>query len=67
MLYATLTARGMHRMGDSDKAKTRLMDWPTFRASFASQTEGLQQFKGLRMSEISESQHSASVLQLQSQ
>jgi hypothetical protein len=31
MLYATLTAWGMHRMGDSDISKTRLTPWETFR------------------------------------
>ncbi|MGB2670475.1 MAG: hypothetical protein WA789_03045 [Candidatus Acidiferrum sp.] len=62
MLYATLTAWGMHRMGDSEKAKTRLTNWVPFHTSLATQTEGLQQFKGLRMSELSESEYSAAIL-----
>jgi hypothetical protein len=65
MLYATLTAWGMHRMGDSDKAKTRLTEWPLFQTSFTSQAEGLKRFKGLRMSEMPESEYSAAILQLQ--
>ncbi|MGC2527784.1 MAG: hypothetical protein WA639_08555 [Candidatus Acidiferrum sp.] len=64
MLYATLTAWGMHRMGDSNKAKTRLTNWLPFHTSLVSQTEGLQQFKGLRMSELSESEYSAAILRL---
>jgi hypothetical protein len=64
MLYATLTAWGMHRMGDSEKAKTRLTDWSQFHTSLATQTEGLQQFKSLRMSELPESEYSAAILRL---
>jgi hypothetical protein len=64
MLYATLTAWGMHRMGDADKAKTRLMNWLPFHTSLATQTEGLQQFKSLKMSELSESEYSAAILRL---
>ena len=33
MLYATLTAWGMHRMGDSEKTKTRLTSWERFSRS----------------------------------
>ena len=30
MLYATLTAWGMHRMGDAEKTKTKLTEWRVF-------------------------------------
>jgi hypothetical protein len=33
MLYATLTAWGMHRMGDAERTKTKLSDWEDFRES----------------------------------
>jgi hypothetical protein len=31
MLYATLTASGLHRMGDSEKTKCKLTKWTRFR------------------------------------
>ncbi len=65
MLYATLTAWGMHRMGDSEKAKAKLTDWATFRSSLATQGERLQGFKSYRLSEMSEAEYSAAVLELQ--
>jgi hypothetical protein len=64
MLYATLTAWGMHRMGDSERAKTRLTDWPLFRTSIASQSDGLQNFRRYRLFEMSEAEYSAAVLQI---
>ncbi len=33
MLYATLAAWGMHRMGDPDATKTKLTDWDEFHDS----------------------------------
>jgi hypothetical protein len=33
MLYATLTAWGMLRMGDTEKTKTKLTEWRVFRDS----------------------------------
>jgi len=65
MLYATLTAWGMHRMGDSEKAKAKLTDWATFRSSVAAQGERLQQFRRYRLLEMSEAEYSAAVLELQ--
>lgn len=35
MLYATLTAWGMHRMGDTDTTKTKLTNWEIFRDSLS--------------------------------
>jgi hypothetical protein len=64
MLYATLTAWGMHRMGDSEKAKAKLTDWATFRSSVAAQAERLEQFRPYRLLEMSEAEYSAAVLEL---
>src|SRR5437879_13713475 len=33
MLYATLTAWGMHRMGNADRTKTKLTEWDSFAQS----------------------------------
>lgn len=33
MLYATLTAWGMHRMGDAGKTKAKIAEWGAFRDS----------------------------------
>jgi hypothetical protein len=65
MLYATLTAWGMHRMGDSEKAKAKLTDWETFRSSFTTQGEQLQRFRSYRLLEMSEAEYSTAVLELQ--
>ncbi len=65
MLYATLTAWGMHRMGDSEKAKAKLTDWATFRSSVATQGERLQQFRPYQLLEMSEAEYSTAVLELQ--
>src|SRR5229473_3459252 len=63
MLYATLTAWGMHRMGDSEKAKAKLTDWATFRSSVATQGERLQQFRPYQLLEMSEAEYSTAVLE----
>lgn len=41
-LYATLTAWGMHRMGDSDKTKTKLTSWDRFRNSLVTGAESVR-------------------------
>jgi hypothetical protein len=64
MLYATLTAWGMHRMGDPEKAKAKLMEWKDFRASIASQKEELQLFRRHRLIEMTESEYSSAILQI---
>jgi len=65
MLYATLTAWGMHRMGDSEKAKAKLTDWATFRSSVTTQGEHLHRFRPYRLLEMSEAEYSTAVLELQ--
>ena len=49
MLYATLVAWGMHRMGDPKVTKTKLTDWDEFRRSIVEQRAALEPFRGCRM------------------
>ncbi len=60
MLYATLTAWGLHRMGGTAK----LTDWKTFRDSLSTQADTLRQFLGLSMLRMSESDYSDVVRRL---
>jgi hypothetical protein len=64
MLYATLAAWGMHRMGDSDTTKTRLTDWEQFHGSILGEADGLQLFRGFNLLKMSESDYSDAVLRL---
>lgn len=59
MLYATLTAWGMHRMGDPETTKTKLTDWPTFCSSILTQRSKLEGFKGCNMTRMSVSDYLA--------
>lgn len=64
MLYATLTAWGMHRMGDPKTTKTKLTDWDRFSGSILADSDALQQFRGHRMLEMSETEYAEAVLAL---
>lgn len=64
MLYATLAAWGMHRMGDARTTKTRLTDWDRFLGSLTKHTEALRSFGRLRLLEISESEYSSAIIAL---
>ncbi len=64
MLYATLTAWGMHRMGDPSTTKTKLTDWDCFNGSIVAQGDALQQFRGHRMLQMSETEYADAVLAL---
>ena len=44
MLYATLTAWGMHRMGDPKTTKTKLTHWDCFIGSILAVREALSSF-----------------------
>src|SRR5438046_3190965 len=55
MLYATLTAWGMHRMGDAEKTKTKLVAWDQFHNSLVKHGAPLRQFRDDRMLLMSES------------
>ena len=61
MLYATLTAWGMHRMGDAETTKTKLTDWTTFSASILASADELQQFRTYRMTAMSVDEYAAAV------
>lgn len=64
MLYATLTAWGMHRMGDAETTKTKLTEWRQFHGSIFAQSSGLEQFRACSFLNMSETDYSDAVLQL---
>ncbi len=64
MLYATLTAWGLHRMGDAEKTKAKLMEWKEFHESFFSHRDTLRHFLGYKMLESPEMEYSRALLQL---
>src|ERR1700738_5366366 len=57
MLYATLTGWGMHRMGDPKTTKTKLTDWERFNGSILAESDALQQFRGHKMLDMSETEY----------
>jgi hypothetical protein len=66
MLYATLTAWGMHRMGGTETTKTKLTDWEQFRASLGAEAEALRKFQGYKLLDMSEGEYSDAVANLRS-
>lgn len=66
MLYATLTAWGLHRMGDAEKTKAKLKPWPAFRDSLTKIRDPLGQFLGHRMLEMSKAAYAHVILELRS-
>lgn len=64
MLYATLAAWGMHRMGDRDTTKTKLTEWGQFYESIMDQRAALEGFRSRRMLGVSEREYSDAVLAL---
>lgn len=65
MLYATLTAWGMHRMGDPNATKTKLTEWDCFNDSIVAQRNALQPFRAHRMIRMSETDYADAVLALE--
>jgi hypothetical protein len=61
MLYATLTAWGMHRMG---KGMTKLTEWQKFSGSIRDQGREFKQFQSCSLLKMSETEYSNAVLQL---
>ena len=61
MLYATLTAWGMHRMGNADRTKTKLTEWDRFRQSLQACAEKLTPVRGLKMLDISEDEYADAI------
>jgi hypothetical protein len=63
MLYATLAAWGMHRMGD-ETTKAKLTEWDTFRTSLVNQADDLRQFLAYDLLAMNEADYSDAVLRL---
>jgi hypothetical protein len=61
MLYATLTAWGMHRMGDVDRTKTKLTAWDQFRKSLEQSAGMLRPFRGMKMTGMTEREYTDAV------
>jgi hypothetical protein len=61
MLYATLTAWGMHRMGNADKTKAKLTEWSEFRDTLASSRQALSSLRVLKLLGSSEGEYSDAV------
>jgi hypothetical protein len=64
MLYATLTAWGLHRMGDVERTKTKLRDWKRFHDSLLAQGDTLRRFVGHEFLRMKEAEYSEAVLEL---
>lgn len=64
MLYATLTAWGMHRMGGTETTKTKLTNWERFQASLVVTAPALAEFRSCKLLEMSESHYSEAVSRL---
>ncbi len=64
MLYATLTAWGLHRMGDVGTVKTKLRDWKRFHDSLLTHGADLREFLGHDLLRMSEADYSEAVLGL---
>ncbi|HEY2931071.1 MAG TPA: hypothetical protein VGK99_04940 [Acidobacteriota bacterium] len=64
MLYATLAAWGMHRMGDADRTKTKLTDWEQFHGSILANASALGDFREYKILEISDGDYSAALKRL---
>lgn len=60
MIYATLTAWGMHRLGSG----TKLVEWNTFAAALRDQKPCLETMRGLRMLELSPEAYSQAIARL---
>lgn len=61
MLYATLTAWGMHRMGDTDTTKTKLTNWGPFRDSLRGCSEELRPLQGVDLLNLTAHEYSDAV------
>ena len=52
MLYATLTAWGMHRMGDIEKTKAKLVEFDEFKKTILGKKEELNLLKNIDLSDL---------------
>jgi len=59
MIYATLASWGMHRMGDIQKTKTKMVEFINFRSSIINQKEKLKRFVSLRIDSCTDKQYAS--------
>jgi hypothetical protein len=64
MLYATLTAWGMHRMGDSQRTKTKLTNWERFSRSIHRNRSAIDRHRDKSMLRMSLDQYVRSLHEL---
>jgi hypothetical protein len=57
MIYATLASWGMHRMGDPERTKTKIVEYDAFTQSLVRQRKRLFEFCELKMDECTEEQY----------
>jgi len=57
MIYATLASWGIHRMGDPEKTKAKMVEFVEFNSSIANQREKLKELIHLRMDLCSNEQY----------
>ncbi|MEK6776238.1 MAG: hypothetical protein AABY87_05060 [bacterium] len=57
MIYATLASWGMHKMGDPDITKAKMVEFPEFKQSIIKHRDTLQQLSSLRMDSCSQEQY----------
>jgi hypothetical protein len=65
MIYATLTAWGMHRMGDRKKTKTKLTNWKSFSGSIMDAGDKLGKFRDYKMLKMTETAYADAVRSLE--
>lgn len=57
MIYATLASWGMHKMGDPEITKAKMIEFPEFKQSIIKHHDRLQQLYSLRMDSCSQEQY----------
>jgi hypothetical protein len=57
MIYATLASWGMHKMGNPDETKTKLVEYSNFRESILRHRERLHKFRSLWMDSCTQEQY----------
>lgn len=57
MIYATLASWGMHKMGDPEITKAKMVEFPEFKHSIVKHRDRLQQLYSLRMDSCSQEQY----------
>jgi len=57
MIYATLASWGMHKMGDPEITKAKMVEFPQFKQSIIKHHDRLQQLSSLRMDSCSQEQY----------